>query len=194
LRRDLPFMLIFLAMPHGPYRDPTAAELSWQAFHALAYGARGISYFAYWTPVDVPFQDVMKFRHGLIEKGAPTEHYFQAAQLNQVTRAIAMQLVSFHSVAVSDSAGQIAAPPPIGPIASVDSRAVTIGLFTDDDGRRAVLLVNRDYQRGVTVRLDLLPGERSPQHFNTQSRMWTNDANGTVLLPPGGAQLLRWPH
>src|SRR5262245_53522773 len=50
LRHGLPFMLIVLAMPHGPYRDPTEGELAWQVHHALAYGARGISYFTYWTP------------------------------------------------------------------------------------------------------------------------------------------------
>ena len=33
-----------------PYRDPSEAELAWQVHHALAYGARGISYFTYWTP------------------------------------------------------------------------------------------------------------------------------------------------
>ena len=51
MRHDVPFLLIVQAMPHGPYRDPTEAELAWQVHHALAFGARGISYFTYWTPV-----------------------------------------------------------------------------------------------------------------------------------------------
>src|SRR4029079_12074399 len=72
LRHDLPFMLIVLATPHGPYRDPTEGELAWQVHHALAYGAHGISYFTYWTP---PGDGQWTFRHGLIEDGQPTLHY-----------------------------------------------------------------------------------------------------------------------
>src|SRR6185436_17491939 len=117
LQLDVPCMLILLAMPHGNYRDPTEAELSWQALHALAFGARGISYFAYWTPVDVAFADLQKFRHGLIEQGKPTEHYFEALRLNQVARGIAQQLASFRSVSVGDSMGEVAAHLPLGPIA-----------------------------------------------------------------------------
>jgi hypothetical protein len=139
-QHDLPFMLILLAMPHGSYRDPTEAELSWQAFHALAFGARGISYFAYWTPVNVEYADVQKFRHGLIEKGKPTEHYFEAMRLNQAARAIAQQLASFRSVSVGDSVGEVAAALPLGPIASIEGAPVTAGLFADDTGQQAVLL------------------------------------------------------
>ena len=41
----------------------------------LAFGARGISYFAYWTPVHVEDADRWQFRNGLVENGAPTEHF-----------------------------------------------------------------------------------------------------------------------
>ncbi len=54
LAAGVPWLLIVQAMPHGPYRDPTAGELSWQVFNGLAFGARAISYFTYWTPVRVP--------------------------------------------------------------------------------------------------------------------------------------------
>ena len=54
-----------------------------QVFHALAFGARGISYFACWTPVNVELADVQRFSHGLIERGQPTRHYDEAKRLNR---------------------------------------------------------------------------------------------------------------
>ncbi len=194
-QHHLPFMLIVLAMPHGPYRDPTEAELRWQVFHALAYGARGISYFAYWTPVDVEHADVMKFRHGLIEGGTPTRHYAEASRINRVARAMAAELDGYRSVAVADSAGEVAAPPPIGPIEAIeaiDGGRVTAGLFADDDGRLAVLLVNRDYRQATGVRLRLRAGVMLPERFDPETRMWAEGSDGPVRLVPGGAELVRW--
>jgi len=192
-KHSLPFMLILLAMPHGDYRDPTEAELSWQALHALAFGASGISYFAYWTPVNVVHADVFKFRHGLIEEGRPTVHYFEATRLNATVRAMVGQLRSFRSVSVTDAHGEIASPPPIGPISTLDGGAVTAGLFADDAGQRAVLLVNRDYRRAATIRLQVSPGEGQPQRFVAASGRWV-DGDTTFLLAPGGGQLIRWPN
>jgi hypothetical protein len=192
-RHELPFMLIVLAMPHLGYRNPSEAELSWQVYHALAYGARGISYFAYWTPVHVAYADELKFRNGLIEKGKPTAHYAHAMRLNRAVRAIDRQLAPFTSVSVGDSMGEVAARLPIGPIAAIEGAPITAGLFRNDAGELAVLLVNRDYRSAAAVTLRLRDGELRPQVFNADAGTWTNDADPKLRLPPGGAQLLRWP-
>lgn len=192
-RDHRPFMLIVLAMPHGRYRDPTEGELSWQVLHALAYGARGVSYFAYWTPVNVAYADVLQFRHGLIEDGRPTSHYFDAMRLNHTVRAIAAQLVSFDSIGVRDSEGTIAAPPPFGPVTSITGGAVTAGMFGDQSGQLAVLLVNRDYRRSATVALHLRPDAPAPLQFDATTGRWHKSDARPVTLPAGGAQLLRWP-
>jgi hypothetical protein len=189
LRQDLPFMLIVLAMPHGPYRDPTEGELAWQVHHALAYGARGISYFTYWTPGK---GGEWNNRHGLIEEGRPTEHYFQAARLNRGLRAMAGALDGFRSIAVADSLGEIGVPLPISPIAGVDGGPITAGLFGDGRGRLAVLLVNRDYRYGVTAQLRLSAGAAPPQTFDVEARDWRRAATLAFVLPPGGASLLCW--
>lgn len=188
-RHALPFMLIVLAMPHGPYRDPTEAELAWQVHHALAYGARGVSYFTYWTPSR---DDDWHFRHGLIEDGRPTLRYFQIARLNRELRAIAAALEGFDSIAVADSLGDIGVPFPIGPIDGIDGGPITAGLFGDDAGRLAVLLVNRDYRYGVNSQLRLRPGSTIPEAFDASSNRWRRLADLAFVLPPGGALLLRW--
>src|SRR5262249_31677776 len=144
-----------LAMPHGPYRNPDEGELAWQAHHALAYGARGVSYFTYWTPAP---HDEWDGHDGLIEDGRPTLHYFQAARLNRELRAPGAALTGFASIEVADARGEIGVPFPIGPIAGIDGGAITAGLFGDGEGRLAVLLVNRDYRFGTTAALRLQPG------------------------------------
>lgn len=194
LQHDLPFMLIVLAMPHARYRDPTAAELRWQVFHALAFGARGISYFAYWTPAPVEGADIMRFHNGLIEHGQPTLHYFQVAQLNREVRAIARELATFHSVAVADSAGEVAPPFPLGPIETIEGGPVTAGLFTNGSGQLAILLVNRDYRHDITTNLHLRAGTgaRLPQVFDSFSARWNVAELPGITLPAGDARLIRW--
>lgn len=189
LAQRIPFMLIVLAMPHLNYRDPTEAELAWQIFHALAYGARGISYFAYWTP---PAVDHQQFRYGLIEGGKTTRHYFRAMHLNAEVRELGEALMAFRSVAVADSLGQVAAPLPLGPLNQIDGGAVTVGFFADDRDTLATLIVNRDYRYGVTARLVLAPDAPEPEIFDPQERRWSRLTRATVTLAPGHGRLLRW--
>jgi len=187
----VPFLLIVQAMPHGPYRDPTEAELAWQVNHALAFGARGISYFAYWTPVQVANADKWQFRHGLVEAGQPTEHFRQAARLNTRVRAYAAQLAGLRSIAVADSGGRFATPLPIGPIAAIDGGPVTAGFFSGG-GTLAVMLVNQDYRSERQITLRLHQDAAPPEVFNPTEGRWRRLGDATLALAPGGARLLRW--
>ncbi len=192
LRHALPFMLIVQAMPHAGYRDPSEAELAWQVFHALAFGAQGISYFSYWTPSEGPGAEGMEFRYGLMEHGKPTLHYFQAKRLNHEVRAIAQQLASYRSIGVADSVGEIASGFPVGPIRAVEGGRITAGLFTHANGSLAVLLVNRDYRYGAAVGLRIGPDAGEPEIFDVERAQWVRDGAPGVVLSPGGARLLRW--
>ncbi len=189
LDHDLPFLWIALAMPHGPYRDPTEAELAWQLFHALAFGARGISYFAYWTPRSY---DDWDFRHGLIERGRPTVHYFEAMRLNRIVRLIGNALEGWRSIAVADATGEIAIPFPIGPIAAITGGPITVGLFGDGRGSLAALLVNRDYRRGLRAELKLASNTPVPEALDLDNAEWQPLASLDFELAPGAARLLRW--
>jgi len=187
----VPFLLIVQAMPHGRYRDPTAAEIAWQVNHALAFGAGGISYFAYWTPRNVSDAARWQFRHGLIEEGRPTVHFAQATRINRAVRAYAAQLDGFTSTAVADSAGRFGTPLPIDPIDALEGGPVTAGFFARRD-ERAVMLVNQDYLRSQRIVLRLPAGTSLPEAFEPTAARWHRLASPVVSLPPGGAQLLRW--
>jgi len=189
--RGIPFLLIVQVMPHGRYRDPTAAEIAWQVNHAVAFGARGISYFAYWTPVRVPQPESSRFRHGLIEHGQPTEHFEQVARINRDLRACAEQLEGFVSVAVADSDGAFGTPLPIGPLIGIDGGPVTAGFFSRGSAR-LLMLVNRDYERTRYIELTLRPGSPLPASFDVSTGHWHELRKPALVLAAGGARLLRW--
>lgn len=193
LRAGIPWMLIVQALPHGQYRDPTPAELAWQVYNGLAFGARAISYFTYWTPVHVPYAERWQFRRGLIEHGAATDKLAVVRRLNAAARAIAGQLDDFTSTAVIDAAGQFGARLPQAPVAAIDGGGATLGLFTAADGRRAVLLVSRDYRAARTLRLVPTADAPPAEAFDPISGDWHPAPELTFILPPGGAQLIRWP-
>jgi hypothetical protein len=190
LRYRVPFLVIVQAMPHGPYRDPTGAELAWQVHHALAFGARGISYFAYWTPVHVAEADRWHFRHGLVEHGDPTEHFADAAAINRTARAYAAQLTGMRSVAIADSEERFAPGFPLGPLAAVAGAPVTAGAFAGR-GAFAILLVNQDYRSARAIALTVRSSRR-PELYDPAHDRWQPLPETPLLLTPGGAQLVRW--
>lgn len=187
LRHDLPFLWIALAMPHGPYRAPSEGEISWQAFHALAYGARGVSYFTYWTPSG---ESDWHHRRGLLDDGRLTARYFQVQRINRQVRAAGDALAGWRSLAVADSRGEVAAPLPIGPLAGVDGGDFTIGFFGDGHDGIAALVVNRDYRDGATATLRLRDGVAPP--LELIAGRWQPARSLSWVIEPGGARLLKW--
>src|SRR5262249_40727433 len=140
LRADIPFAAIVLATPHGPYRDPTEADLRWQVYTALACGARGILYFTYWTPES----DVWNFHDGILdEKGRRTTHYAQVQNINRHLNARGRTLARLHSEGVY-LAGELPIGtqglPAGGTVREVTGGEVVVGLFRDP--RRVVVSFN----------------------------------------------------
>jgi hypothetical protein len=168
-RAQTPFAAILLVTPHGPYRDPTEAELRWQVYTALAYGARGILYFTYWTPRDPTWN----FYNGILdEHGRRTVHYEQVQRLNAELHALAPTLARLRSEGVYHAGGL-----PVGTrslpagstVRAVRGGDAVVGLFREP--RRVeirfnaaaapepeyLLLVNRDPRRAARLRVELRP-------------------------------------
>lgn len=191
-RAGIPWLLIVQALPHGPYRDPTAAELSWQVFNGLAFGARAISYFTYWTPVHVPHAERWNFRRGLIEHGVATDKLDAVRRLNAEARAIATALDDYRSIAVVDGESGFGDLLPQPPVAAIAGGGATLGLFAAAGGRRAGLLVNRDYRAARTLTLIPTAGAPAAEAFDAASGTWRAAPHLTFDVPAGGAQLVRW--
>lgn len=85
-RTNTPFWAFVLSTPHYHYPQPTLASLRLQIYSNLAYGARAIQYFTYWTPE--PY-DRYDFHDGPIDNaGNRTRNYDLVRNMNLELRKI----------------------------------------------------------------------------------------------------------
>lgn len=77
--KQIPFWAFALTTAHGAYPIPDINQLRLQVYSNLAYGAKGIQYFTYWTPVSKTWD----FHSGPIEPdGTKTVVYKTIKELN----------------------------------------------------------------------------------------------------------------
>lgn len=77
---DIPFWAFALTTAHGPYPIPDLSQLRLQVYSNLAYGAKGIQYFTYWTNRSAKWN----FHSGPIEiDGSKTVVYDYLQQINK---------------------------------------------------------------------------------------------------------------
>jgi hypothetical protein len=154
----VPFWNFFNTMPYGPHTDPTEAQLRWQINASLAYGAKGVMYFCYWTPAGDEFP---KGGAILRRDGTRTRHYEEARRLNGILKQLGPTLMLLTSTGVyrvrpkDDPATALKG----SPIRSLTPGDYLVGAFTHADGRRAVLLQNYHfaYSAWPTVEFDAAP-------------------------------------
>lgn len=144
LEAGIPFWNFFNTMPYGPHFDPTEAQLRWQVYSSLAYGAKGVLYFCYWTPRGGEFP---KGGAIITAEGRRTRHYDQARRINAELKAMGPTLMALTSTAVRriQRGDDVATLLTGSPIASITDGEYLIGEFTHSDGRRAVLFNNYDF-------------------------------------------------
>ncbi len=155
LQHNVPFWNFFNTMPYGNQYDPTEAQLRWQIFASLAYGAKGVLYFCYYTPISHEFP---KGGAIITRDERRTRHYDQAKRINAALRNLGPTLMQLTSTGVvrikhgDDPASRLANTP----IASITKGAYNLGLFRHADGRRALLMMNDDhaYTSWPTVTFD----------------------------------------
>lgn len=202
VKSGIPFMVIVLVTEHGPYRDVTEAELRWEVFQSLCYGASRISYFTYWTPgVDREEGDsVMHWKGGLIAKdGSRTHHYDMVQKVNKDLQILGNILLNHRSEAVyhigNEPDGKVTYwPGHHGDITSLEAAKLTVGCFD----RGYTLLANKDYTNAQKVTFGVTEGKRV-MAFCTKCGLWkpmTVDADGengtyAVEIAAGDALLIR---
>jgi hypothetical protein len=164
LRDHVPFWNFFNCMPFGPHADPTESQLRWQIYTSLAYGAKGVLYFCYYTPLSPEFP-----KGGAIigRDDRPTRHYDEAQRINAAIRNLGPTLMQLTSTGVfrvkpEDDPAKALAGTPVKNLARADydpPHDFLIGVFQHSDGRRAVLLNNyrHDFTAWPTVEFDTDP-------------------------------------
>ncbi len=156
----IPFWNFFNAMPYGPHTDPTEAQMRWQIYTSLAYGAKGLMYFCYWTPRGDEFP---KGGAILTADGRRTRHYEEAKRLNAGLKNLGPTLMELTSTGVERVSRKGAQS---GAVAGTALKALNegeylVGNFRHRDGRRAVLLANYQfaYSAWPTVQFDVDPSQ-----------------------------------
>ncbi len=156
LAAGIPFWNFFNTMPYGPHTDPTEAQLRWQIFTSLTYGAKGVMYFCYWTPRGDEFP---KGGAILTADGRRTRHYDEAKRINAGLKNLGPTLMQLTSVGVHRVKAKNATPDALAgsPVQAISEGDYLIGSFRHADGRRAVLLSNYEfaYSAWPTVSFDV---------------------------------------
>ena len=155
LPANIPFWNFFNTMPFGDHSDPTEAQLRWQIYTSLAYGAKGFMYFCYWTPGGDEFP---KGGAIITREGKKTRHYEEATRINGAIKNLGPTLMKLTSVDVIriTPKSDLKAVLTNSPITSITPGEYLIGVFKHADGRRAVLLNNYQfaYSEWPTVTFD----------------------------------------
>jgi hypothetical protein len=155
LRAGIPFWNFFYNMPFNDRLDPTEAQIRWQIFASIAHGAKGVLYFCYWTP-GKGAAGAGEFPKGgaiITAEGLKTRHYEEARRINAELKNYGptlMKLTSERVVKIKTDADTrpALAGLPLRNIARVQGDPVgefEVGIFSNADGGKAVLIVNHNY-------------------------------------------------
>jgi hypothetical protein len=141
LAAGIPFWNFFNTMPFGPHSDPTEAQIRWQIYTSLTYGAKGLMYFCYWTPRGAEFP---KGGAIITADGRRTRHYDEARRINAALKNLGPTLMKLTNTGVCRVGHKegFAAALQGGPVRSLSDGDYLVGSFRHADGRRAVLLTN----------------------------------------------------
>ena len=200
LSADLPAWIFIQTLSYNNHREPTAAEMLWQVNISLAYGAKGIQYFTYWTPEAARGEG---FGPALITvDGKRTPRYAAAKQINtswlqQVGRElkplVPETVVHANDVPLPRSA---VAFTPTDLISAVSGSPVVLGTFRSRDAAvrdRWVLVANRSHSTRARASVSVRPDKvYAVEVFHPISKGYAGrSANVPVDLAPGAATLLK---
>jgi hypothetical protein len=187
-KHNLPFWNIVLASAHFNYREVTQADFRFQAYTSLAYGARGLAYFKYFTPA------VGNYRNGPIDQfGNQTPTWYSMQSVNLQIAMLADTLLKLRSDRVYHF-GEIpegCAGPDDESLIKSARGPMLVGDFTHEDGSRYVMIVNKNLTASITPQ----PEFRAPVatlHFISPYNGTLGEFTGEqIWLAPGQGVLLK---
>ena len=136
LRTGRPFWAFVLCTPHYHYPQPDLASLRLQIYSNLAYGAKAIQYFTYWTPQ--PYQEYDYHNGPISLDGKRTSTYELVKLMNQELRGI---------LPLFDGAGQRRSWWSL----KVIGRKGAIVSTMNKNGHKYMLIVNKDHMQSMRL-------------------------------------------
>lgn len=150
-RVGLDFWQIVLSTPLFDWPDIGEAELRWQAWTSLAYGAKGISFYTYWGIESPPHWNAI-----IDVYGNRTTHYPMIRNTNLGVAAVGEHLLNLSPVSVQHGSGTEGKS--VGErscLTECPNDRIIVGEFRQSDGGDALILVNDDLVYGAKAILKL---------------------------------------
>jgi hypothetical protein len=196
LKHGIPFGFIFQLTAHGSYRDPTEEELRWQVNTGLAYGAKALFYFTYWTPTADPlFKDSV----GIIDaRGKRSPHYERVKRINKDINTWAPTLMKLKSLSVYHI-GELPSGthgPVKDPLVRASGKGnFIISEFKHEDGSEWIMVMNRGMREAGDIVLQLDPAMQSVEELSLSEGKLVSakvsDHRLALQLPAGSAKLFK---
>ncbi len=203
-KAQIPF-LVFMQSEGimGHLRVPNRAEILWQVNTALAYGARGIGWFCYWTPAPdqgFPQDDgappllVESHNNAMIDiNGKRTEVYNHVREANLYLKKAGRGLLGWESTHVARyEAGNMiegGASPVVTPAG--EAANIVIGTFRDEN-RRRIVISNSSCENPASFSLQISSDWKPDAVFTSIDASHSGD-EGTLTewtMEPGGSVLI----
>jgi hypothetical protein len=187
LRHQLPFWNVVLANAHFRYAEPTYGGLTFQVFTALAYGARGISYYTYFTPTTGNY------------RLAPIDQFGHKTPTWDLLRRVNLQIVKLAPTYTQLKSVNVFHHPEVPAgcrgldssrfVAELNGGDLMAGEFEGPQGRPAVMVVNKDLRRSTSfgVRFKAAGPIQMVNSYTGQTHAWES---GNAWLAPGQGILL----
>ena len=187
LEFDLPFWNIVLTSAHFNYRESTDADIRFQVYTSLAYGARGIAFFTYFTPKHG------NYRLGPIDQfGNETPTWAKLRTVNLQVAKLAPRLLKLRSDRVYHF-GEVpkgTQSPPADSLVVTIAGPMLVGEFTHEDGSRYLLIVNKSFTASAPC-VPKLRAQSTLEQISPYTGQSTPFGGEGVWLAPGQGTLLR---
>jgi hypothetical protein len=194
---NLPVIPVIQSMANSIYREPTEADLLFQVFTHLAYGAKGIQYFTYFTP------RLGNYRNAPIDQfGSKTPTWFIVQKINRRLEILAPKLMDLEWVRSYHFGNAL--PMEYGVVGSDETSLVRsvknhdgttpnvlIGELKDSSGADYVMVVNKSLSNSINATLTFGTTPKSMHEFGRWSgklEPWTGE---NAWLAPGEGVLMK---
>ena len=138
------------------HEEPTLATMRVQMFTNLAYGAQGLQYFTYWTPVS----SAEDFRGGPITlEGKRTTVYDHIKTLNQEIRSLSgvfygakVKSLQFFGNNIPAGTKRMSVLPSAIKVFATEGKTALVS-FMENGGKQFIVIVNTDYRKKMSLTL-----------------------------------------
>jgi hypothetical protein len=183
----IPFWTTVLSSPHFDFRELSDADIRFQVFSAIVYGAKGIAYYLYQTPA------IGNYRLGPIDTdGTKTETWYKVKRVNRVLNAWGPTLLKLHLKGAYhlDKTEPPAGAPSNLILTNPGSTELVVGEFEHEDGGTYLIILNKNLSQSA----GLYPvWSKKPSKIERlrEDAMWVPFSGEDIWLAPGQAALLR---